>query len=49
MADVVPGHARSQYLQAYRYPTYDAHVVTGVLDPDEAAAAVCADWRARTR
>lgn len=46
-SDRMTGHARSQYEQAYRYPTYDAHVDTGVLDPDAAAAAVCAGWRAR--
>lgn len=46
-SDRMPGHARSQYQQAYRYPTYDAQVDTGVLDPDAAAAAVCAAWRAR--
>lgn len=48
-SDRMSGHARSQYEIAYRYPTYDAHVDTGTLDPDAAAAAVCAGWRARPR
>jgi len=46
-ADRMPGQARSQYEDAYRYPTYDAEVDTGVLAPDAAAAAVLAGWRAR--
>ena len=41
------GHARSQYEDSYRYPTYDAEVDTGTLDPDTAAAAVLAGWHAR--
>jgi Chloramphenicol 3-O-phosphotransferase len=43
------GHARAQYEDSYRYPTYDAEVDTGTLDPDAAAAAVIASWRARRR
>lgn len=46
-SDRVPGHARAQYEDSYRYPTYDAAVDTGILDPDAAAAAVLAEWRAR--
>jgi chloramphenicol 3-O phosphotransferase len=45
--DRVSGHARSQYEASYRYPAYDAEVDTGALDPDAAAAAVLAGWRAR--
>jgi chloramphenicol 3-O phosphotransferase len=45
--DRMPGHARSQYEDSYRYPTYDSEVDTGVLDPDAAAAAVLGAWRAR--
>jgi chloramphenicol 3-O phosphotransferase len=45
----MPGQARSQYDDAYRYPTYDAEVDTGVLDPDAAATAVLTAWRARMR
>jgi chloramphenicol 3-O phosphotransferase len=43
------GHARSQYEDVYRYPTYDSEVDTGTLDPDAAAAVVLASWRAGTR
>lgn len=46
-ADRMPGHARAQYEDSYRYPTYDAEVDTGTLDPDAAAVAVLAGWRAR--
>ncbi len=46
--DRMPGQARAQYEDAYRYPTYDAEVDTGTLDPDAAAAVVLAEWRART-
>ena len=45
--DRMPGHARAQYDDSYRYPMYDAEVDTGILDPDAAAAAVIAGWRAR--
>jgi len=45
--DRMPGHARSQYHDAYRHPSYDAEVDTGVLDPDAAAAAVLQGWRSR--
>jgi chloramphenicol 3-O phosphotransferase len=48
-SDRMPGHARAQYEDSYRYPTYDAEVDTGTLDPDAAAASVLAGWRARTR
>jgi chloramphenicol 3-O phosphotransferase len=48
-SDRMPGHARAQYEESYRYPKYDAEVDTGKLDPDAAAAAVLAGWRARTR
>jgi chloramphenicol 3-O phosphotransferase len=47
-ADRIPGQARAQYDDAYRVPTYDAAVDTGTLDPEAAAAAVLAGWRART-
>ncbi len=43
------GQARSQYDVVYRHATYDAAVDTGTLDPDAAAAAVLAGWRARMR
>jgi chloramphenicol 3-O phosphotransferase len=46
--DRMQGQARSQYTEAYRYPRYDAQVDTGTLDPDAAADAVIAGWRART-
>ena len=46
-SDRMPGHARSQYHDAYRHPSYDAEVDTGVLDPDAAAAAVLQGWRSR--
>lgn len=46
--DRLPGQARSQYEDAYRYPSYDAEVDTGLLDPDAAAGVVLAGWRART-
>ena len=45
--DRMAGHARAQYEDAYRYPTYDAEVDTGTLDPDAAAAAVLRGWHAR--
>ncbi len=45
----LPGHARSQHAVVHRHPTDDAEVDTGVLDPDAAAAAVIADWRARAQ
>jgi chloramphenicol 3-O phosphotransferase len=45
----MPGQARSQYEDAYRFQTFAAEVDTGVLDPQEAAAAVLAGWRARSR
>ncbi len=45
----LPGHPRSQHAVVHRHPTYDAEVDTGVLDPDAAAAAVIADWRARAQ
>jgi chloramphenicol 3-O phosphotransferase len=41
------GQARAQYEDAYRYPTYDAEVDTGTLDPDTAAVAVLRGWHAR--
>jgi chloramphenicol 3-O phosphotransferase len=44
----MPGHARAQYDDAYRYPIYDAEVDTGELEPDAAAAVVHAGWHART-
>ena len=44
----LPGQARAQYEAAYRYPTYDTEVDTGELDPDAAATAILAAWRART-
>jgi chloramphenicol 3-O phosphotransferase len=47
--DRMPGQARAQYDDAYRFPTYDAQVDTGTLDPGDAAAAVLAGWRARRR
>jgi len=47
-ADRLPGHARAQYEDSYRWPAYDAEVDTGVLEPDAAAAAVLAGWRARS-
>jgi chloramphenicol 3-O-phosphotransferase len=47
-SDRMAGHARAQYEDSYRYPTYDAVVDTGVLDPDAAAATVLAGWRARS-
>jgi chloramphenicol 3-O phosphotransferase len=43
----LPGQARAQYETAYRYPAYDSEVDTGQLDPDAAATAVLAAWRAR--
>ena len=43
----VPGQARAQRDAVHRHPTYDAEVDTGVLDPDAAASAVLAGWRAR--
>jgi chloramphenicol 3-O phosphotransferase len=46
--DRMPGHARAQYDHSYRYPTYDAEVDTGTLEPDAAAAVVVAGWRRRT-
>ena len=46
--DRMPGHARSQYEDSHRHPSYDAEVDTGSLTPDAAAAAVLAGWRART-
>jgi chloramphenicol 3-O phosphotransferase len=45
--DRMPGQARSQYEDAYRYPIYDATVDTGRLAPDDAAEAVLTGWRAR--
>jgi chloramphenicol 3-O phosphotransferase len=45
--DRMPGHARAQYEDSYRYPTYDAEVDTGKLDPDSAADAVIRAWRVR--
>ncbi len=42
------GQARSQYEDVYRYPVYDAEADTGILEPDAAADAVLAGWRART-
>jgi chloramphenicol 3-O phosphotransferase len=45
--DRMPGHARAQYEDSYRYPTYDADVDTGELDPESAAEAVIQAWRAR--
>jgi chloramphenicol 3-O phosphotransferase len=48
-SDRMLGHARAQYEDSYRYPTYDAEVDTGTLDPDAAADAVLAGWRARSR
>ena len=48
-SDRMPGHARSQYEDAYRWPVYDAEVDTGTLDPEAAAAAVLSGWRARPR
>ena len=45
--DRMPGQARSQYDVVYRYASYDAAVDTGRLDPEAAAAAVLAEWRAR--
>ncbi len=48
-ADRMPGHARSQYEAAYRYPTYDAEVDTGILDPDVAASVVHRGWHARNQ
>lgn len=48
-SDRMPGHARAQYEDSYRYPAYDAEVDTGTLDPDAAAAAVLAGWRSRAR
>jgi len=45
--DRMPGHARAQYEDSYRYPAYDAEVDTGKLDPESAAAAVIQAWRAR--
>jgi chloramphenicol 3-O phosphotransferase len=45
--DRMPGHARAQYEDSYRYPTYDTEVDTGILDPDTAAAAVLSGWHAR--
>jgi chloramphenicol 3-O-phosphotransferase len=47
-ANRMPGHARAQYDDAYRYPIYDAEVDSGELDPDAAAAVVHAGWHART-
>jgi chloramphenicol 3-O phosphotransferase len=47
--DRMPGQARAQYEDAYRYPSFHAEVDTGTLDPDAAAASVLAGWRARTR
>ncbi len=47
--DRMPGHARSQYADAYRYPTYDSEVDTGALTPEQAAAAILASWRQRSR
>ena len=38
---------RAQYEDSYRYPTYDAEVDTGKLDPERAAAAVIQACRAR--
>jgi chloramphenicol 3-O phosphotransferase len=46
--DRMPGHARAQYADAYRYPTYDSEVDTGELTPEQAAAAILASWRQRT-
>jgi chloramphenicol 3-O phosphotransferase len=46
--DRIAGQAVSQYEDSYRFPTYDAEVDTGTMDPDTAAAAVLAGWRART-
>jgi chloramphenicol 3-O phosphotransferase len=45
--DRMPGHARAQYEDSYRYPTYDTAVDTGKLDPENAADAVIHAWRAR--
>lgn len=45
----MPGHARADYRDAYRYPIYHTEVDTGTLDPDASAAAVHARWRARTK
>jgi len=45
----LPGHARSQHAVVHVHPTYDAEVDTGLLDPDAAASAVLADWRARAQ
>jgi chloramphenicol 3-O phosphotransferase len=45
--DRMRGHARAQYEDSYRYPTFDAEVDTGRLDPESAAAAVIQAWRAR--
>ncbi len=47
--DRMVGHARAQYADAYRYPTYDSEVDTGELTPEQAAAAILASWRQRTR
>jgi chloramphenicol 3-O phosphotransferase len=46
--DRMPGHARSQYEDAYRHAVYDAVVDTSRLDPEAAAAAVLDGWRTRT-
>jgi chloramphenicol 3-O phosphotransferase len=48
-SDRMPGHARAQYEDSYRYPAYDAEVDTGTLDPGAAAAAVLAGWRSRAQ
>ena len=45
--DRMPGHARAQYEDSYRYPTYDAEVDTGTLDPESAAETVIRDWHVR--
>jgi chloramphenicol 3-O phosphotransferase len=45
--DRMPGQARAQYEDSYRYPKYDAEVDTGELDPESAAAAVIQTWRTR--
>jgi chloramphenicol 3-O phosphotransferase len=45
--DRIPGHARAQYEDSYRYATYDAEVDTGKLDPERAADAVIRAWRAK--
>jgi chloramphenicol 3-O phosphotransferase len=42
--DRMPGHARAQYEDSYRFPTYDAEVDTGELDPERAADAVMQAW-----